>query len=246
MGNSPVIIDLKDVCYAYQGVDNVLSDINFSLHPGEKVGLIGGNGSGKSTFLHLIIGILRVQSGEMTIFGEKVHTERDFFRVRQRVGLLFQNSDDQLFSPTVLEDVAFGLLNLGKKPEEACEIARQTLTDLNLIGFEDRVTHTLSGGEKKLVAMATILAMQPEILLLDEPTSGLDETTKNRLTEILSNLAISYIIVSHEYEFLIGNTATIYGMKNGVLKYHGESSSLHSHYHSHPAGEFSHQHANGR
>ena len=238
-----MIIELKDICYAYHRVHDALNHINFSLHPGERVGLIGGNGSGKSTFLHVIIGILRAQSGEMTIFGEKVQSERDFFRVRQRIGLLFQNSDDQLFSPTVLEDIAFGPLNLGKKPGEAREIARQTLLDLNLTGFEDRVTHTLSGGEKKLVALATILAMQPEVLLLDEPTSGLDDNTKNRLTEILGNLAISYIIVSHEYEFLIDNTTTIYGMKNGVLNYHGESASLHSHYHSHPAGEFSHQHS---
>ena len=243
MGNGPLIMDLKDICYAYHGVDDVLSHVNFSLHADERMGLIGGNGSGKSTFLHIIIGILRAHSGEMTIFGERVRTEQDFFRVRQRGGLLFQNSDDQLFSPTVLEDVAFGPLNLGKEPEEACEIARQTLTDLHLSGFEDRVTHTLSGGEKKLVALATILAMQPEILLLDEPTSGLDESTKNRLTEILGSLAISYIIVSHEYEFLISNTDTIYGMKNGILKYHGDSSSLHSHYHSHPAGEVSHQHS---
>ncbi len=244
MGNGSLIIDLKDICFAYHNSGNVLSHVNFSLHAGEKMGLIGGNGSGKSTFLHVIIGILRANSGKMTIFGENVQTEKDFFRVRKRIGLLFQNSDDQLFSPTVLEDVAFGPLNLGKRPEEACEIARQTLNDLNLGGFENRVTHTLSGGEKKLVALATILAMQPEILLLDEPTSGLDEITKNRLTEILSSLSISYIIVSHEYEFLITNTDMIYGMKNGILKYHGDSSSLHSHYHSHPAGETSHQHSN--
>ncbi|MBC8248009.1 MAG: ABC transporter ATP-binding protein, partial [Deltaproteobacteria bacterium] len=123
MGNNPVIINLENICYAYHGIDDVLSQVNFSLHAGEKVGLIGGNGSGKSTFLHIIIGILQASGGEITMFGQKVRSEKDFFRVRRRVGLLFQNSDDQLFSPTVLEDVAFGLLNLGKKPGEACEIA---------------------------------------------------------------------------------------------------------------------------
>ncbi|MBU2647054.1 energy-coupling factor ABC transporter ATP-binding protein [bacterium] len=243
MGVEPVIINMEDICYAYPGGGEILNHIHFSLQAGEKVGLIGGNGSGKTTLLHIIIGILQANSGKLTVFDEAVRSEKDFFRVRQRVGLLFQNSDDQLFSPTVLEDVAFGLLNQGKKPSDACDIARQTLRDLNLGGFEDRVTHTLSGGEKKLVALATILTMQPEILLLDEPTSGLDEATKNRLTEILQGLAISYIIVSHEYDFLIANTDTIYGMKAGILTYHGDSAYLHSHYHSHPAGKLPHQHS---
>jgi cobalt/nickel transport system ATP-binding protein len=243
MGSGSIVINLEDVCYAYPGVDSGLDRVNFTLHAGERVGLVGGNGSGKTTFLHIIIGILKAQAGKLSIMGEIVSSEKDFFKVRQQVGLLFQNSDDQLFSPTVIEDVAFGPLNLGKKPDEACEIARQTLKDLNLTGFEDRVTYTLSGGEKKLVALATILAMKPDILLLDEPTSGLDEKTKDRLSEILGELDVTYIIVSHEYDFLAANTDTIYAMKEGGLAYRGKSAFMHNHYHIHPAGEIPHQHS---
>ena len=122
--------------------------------------------------------------------------------VRQKVGLLFQNADDQLFCPTVIEDVAFGPLNQGKKPEEAVRIARETMDRLGLNGFEDRVTYKLSGGEKKLVSLATVLAMQPQVLLLDEPTAGLDEKTKERLVHILKNLEITFMVVSHENHFL--------------------------------------------
>ncbi len=118
------------------------------------------------------------------------------------MGLLFQNADDQLFCPTVLEDVAFGPLNQGKPPAEAIGIARETMARLGLQGFEERVTYKLSGGEKKLVSLATVLAMQPQLLLLDEPTSGLDENTKHRLMHILQDLDIAYMIVSHEQDFL--------------------------------------------
>ena len=148
------------------------------------------------------MGLLRPQAGSIVIFGQEVKKEKDFIDVRQKVGLLFQNADDQLFCPTVLEDVAFGPLNLGKTPAEAIQIARETMAGLGLAGFEDRVTYKLSGGEKKLVSLATVLAMQPQLLLLDEPTTGLDETTRHRLIHILQNLDISYLIVSHEHEFL--------------------------------------------
>jgi len=246
MGISPVIINLNNISYTYAGSGEGLQNISFSLHSGEKVGLIGGNGSGKTTFLHIIVGILRAGSGDLTVLDKPVIKEKDFLQVRKHVGLLFQNSDDQLFSPTVIEDVAFGPLNLGKKPDEACEIARQTLKDLNLQGFEDRITHTLSGGEKKLVALATILAMKPDVLLLDEPTSGLDEKTRQRLSEILHELAISYIIVSHEYDFLASNTDLIYAMKDGALTYRGKSAFMHNHYHIHPAGEIPHEHTHSK
>ncbi|MCP4750899.1 MAG: ABC transporter ATP-binding protein [Proteobacteria bacterium] len=243
MGEDSIIIRLEDVCFSYPGGARVLERLNFELKTGEKAGLIGDNGSGKTTLLHIIIGILKAEAGTIRLFGESVRSEKDFYRVRQQVGFLFQNSDDQLFCPTVLEDIAFGPLNLGKSTEEARQIALKTLADLNLQGFENRITHQLSGGEKKLVALATILAMQPKVLLLDEPTSGLDESTKKRLADILGGLKISYIMVSHEYDFLIRNTGSIYGIKNGLVNYHGKSSTLHSHYHSHSAGALPHRHA---
>jgi cobalt/nickel transport system ATP-binding protein len=148
------------------------------------------------------MGLLRPQAGSIIILGQEIRQPRDFLEVRQKVGLLFQHADDQLFCPTVLEDVAFGPLNQGKTPAEATAIARETMDKLGLAGFEDRVTYKLSGGEKKLVSLATVLAMHPQVLLLDEPTTGLDETTRHRLIHILQDLDISYLIVSHEHEFL--------------------------------------------
>ncbi len=200
--NAP-LIELNGITFGYPGASRpVFQDFNFQLLPGNHVGLTGPNGCGKTTMLHLIMGLLRPQAGRIVIFGEEVSKESDFVRVRQQVGLLFQNPDDQLFCPTVMEDVAFGPLNQGKSPAEAVRIARETMAKLGLAGFEDRVTHRLSGGEKKLVALATVLAMQPRLLLLDEPTTGLDEATRHRLIHILQDLDIAYMIVSHEPEFL--------------------------------------------
>ncbi len=197
------LIEIHNLNFTYPGAPQpVFEDFNFQLLPGKQLGLVGPNGSGKTTLLHLIMGLLRPQTGRIIILGQEVRKEKDFIDVRQKVGLLFQNADDQLFCPTVLEDVAFGPLNQGKIPAEAIQIARETMERLGLSGFEDRVTYKLSGGEKKLVSLATVLAMQPQLLLLDEPTTGLDETTRHRLIHILQNLDISYLIVSHEHEFL--------------------------------------------
>ncbi len=197
------LIELRDITFAYPGSSPpVFQDFNFQLLPGKHIGLIGPNGCGKTTLLHLIMGLLRPQAGRIFILGQEIGKEKDFVWVRQKVGLLFQNADDQLFCPTVLEDVAFGPLNLGKPPAEAIQIARETMARLGLQGFEDRVTYKLSGGEKKLVSLATVLAMQPQLLLLDEPTAGLDELTRHRLIHILQDLDIAYMIVSHEPDFL--------------------------------------------
>jgi cobalt/nickel transport system ATP-binding protein len=200
---SEPLIELQNITFTYPGAPQpVFQDFHYQLLPGEHIGLIGPNGCGKTTLLHLIIGLLRPQTGSIVIFGREVKKEKDFVGVRQKVGLLFQNADDQLFCPTVLEDVAFGPLNQGKPPAEAIQIARETMARLGLTGFEDRVTYKLSGGEKKLVSLATVLAMEPQLLLLDEPTTGLDETTKHRLIHILQSLDIAYMIVSHENDFL--------------------------------------------
>jgi len=200
--NDP-LISLQNITFTYPGAPQpVFQDFHYQLLPGQHIGLIGPNGSGKTTLLHLIMGLLRPQAGSIVILGQEVKKEQDFVAVRQKVGLLFQNADDQLFCPTVLEDVAFGPLNQGKTPAEAVQIALETMAGLGLHGFEDRVTYKLSGGEKKLVSLATVLAMEPQLLLLDEPTSGLDENTKHRLIHILEGLDIAYMIVSHERDFL--------------------------------------------
>jgi len=236
-----VVINLIDLSFGYPGRPPILDKLNLRFHRGDRVGLVGPNGSGKTTLLHVIMGLLKPKSGTIEIFGRRVEREKEFRSVRKRIGLLFQDADDQLFNPTVLEDVAFGPLNLGKSKAEAREISRRTLGLLGLEDFEDRITHKLSGGEKKLVSLATILAMEPEILLLDEPSNGLDEATKVRLAGILSGLDLSYIVVSHEVEFLTETTNIIYAMENGRILV-DEELHLHLHRHAHTLGRYPHKH----
>ncbi len=238
---SPVILNLSKIRYGYPGGPLVLNDLDFHLHVGDRIGLVAPNGSGKTTLFHIIMGLLRPLSGAVEVFGESRETEADFIEVRRRIGLLFQDADDQLFSPTVLEDVAFGPLNLGKSREEAVTVARNTLDFLGLNGFENRVTYKLSGGEKRLVSLATVLAMEPEVLLLDEPSTGLDSSTKDKLIDILNGLALSFVLISHEFDFLSKTTGHIYTMDSGRIRFDQELD-IHTHEHAHLMGKQPHRH----
>jgi cobalt/nickel transport system ATP-binding protein len=242
MTNGQPIIDLKQVSFRYPGGPAVLQNLDFTLYPGERIGIMAPNGSGKTTLFHLIMGLIKPLGGQVTVFGKTRREEQDFVEVRRRIGLLFQDADDQLFSPTVLEDVAFGPLNLGKTKAEAAAIARRTLDVLGLSGFEDRITFKLSGGEKRLVSLAAVLAMEPEALLLDEPMNGLDSRTRARLLEILRGLDIAYILISHELEFLAAATDVIYTMEAGRIHIEKELH-IHEHVHAHPLGAQPHKHS---
>jgi len=196
------LLRLDGLCFSYVADCPVLDGASFQLDRGERVALAGPNGAGKTTLFHLMVGLLKPSGGTIAAFGAVRRTEKEFREVRARAGILFQDSDDQLFCPTVAEDVAFGPLNLGKRPAEARAIVAETLDLLGLTGFETRITHTLSGGQKRLVALATVLAMRPDVLLLDEPTNGLDEATESRLTEILLGLPQAMVVISHDTAFL--------------------------------------------
>jgi len=198
----PVIIRLEDVAFAYEPARAVLTGCHLTIRQGERVGLIGPTGGGKTTLLHLIVGLLRPTSGRIEIFGKPRTKEADFLEVRRRVGLLFQDADDQLLFPTVAEDVAFGPLNLGKPKQEVLRVVRETLAELGLTGYENKITYRLSGGEKRLAALAGLLAMQPEVLLLDEPFAGLDEQTAHRVIHILDQLPQTLLLVSHHRDWL--------------------------------------------
>jgi cobalt/nickel transport system ATP-binding protein len=195
--NDPLVL-LEGVHFAYAPNRIVLSGCDLCLRRPDRIGLTGPNGSGKTTLLELIVGLLRPTAGRVEVFGESRVRERDFHEVRRRIGFLFQDSDNQLFCPTVAEDVAFGPLNLGKPREEVRLIVARTLEALGLDGYGDRITYQLSGGEKRLVALAAVLAMQPEVLLLDEPTSGLDGEATKRVVDILASLPQAMVIVSHD------------------------------------------------
>ena len=228
--DSPLIC-LKEICFSYPGRGLILDHVNLTIRRGERIGLVGPNGSGKTTLFHIIMGLLKPTSGTVEFFGKPVATDKEFREIYKKVGLLFQDADDQLFSPTVLEDVAFGPLNLGKPKGEAKAIARNTLDTLGIRDFEERITHKLSGGEKRLVALATVLAMEPEVLLLDEPSTGLDEKTKTVLIEVLNRLDLSYILISHESEFMSKITDVMFLMENGRIR---TDVDLHQYTHSHP------------
>ena len=212
------VIKIADLSFAYSSRDYVFKKFNFNFLKGERIGLVGSNGSGKTTLFHLIMGLLHPSEGKIEIFGKERKAENDFVEVREKIGLVFQDPDDQLFSPTVAEDIAFGPLNLRKNHQEIKKILKETLETLGLAGFEDRITYNLSYGEKRLVSLATVWAMQPELLLLDEPTIWLDEETIEKIVQILNRSPhLSYIIISHDKKFLEETTNCIYLMENGKI-----------------------------
>ena len=177
----------------------------------------------------------------MRFHGRALHNEKDFYVLRCAVGFVLQHAEDQLFFPTVLEDVAFGPLNLGLTPEAARARALETLERLGLAGFEQRLTHRLSGGEKKLVSLATVLAMKPEALLLDEPTNGLDNAARERIIQILQTLDTARITISHDWDFLERTSSQYLTIDNGRLDTCAPSLA-HAHLHAHPLGNRPHDH----
>ncbi len=242
MTSTPALLELEQISFTYPGARHpVLENIDFSLREGQKIGLIGTNGSGKTTLFHIIMGLLTPTAGRLFFQGRELQQKRDFLALRRTIGLLFQDADDQLFSPTVIEDVAFGPLNLGATPGEARRRAEKTLSELGLTHLKERITHQLSGGEKKLVSLATILVMEPRALLLDEPTNNLDAETRTRLIEILEGLDLAYILISHDWDFLAHTSREIFAIDKGHLL-RSENIYFHNHRHFHPCGDIPHKH----
>ncbi len=232
------LLDLSGISIRRSG-RLVLDRVDLQLETGDRLALAGANGAGKTTLLRTIVGLETPEAGEIIAFGRHRHDEDDFRDLRLRVGFLFQDSDDQLFAPTVIEDVAFGPLNLGFTPTQAIERAQAVLADLDLQPLERRVTHHLSGGEKRLVALAGVLAMDPDVLLLDEPTNALDEAHLARLTTILAELPVAMILVSHDAHFLATLSTRAVLLENGRLMpaVAHRHQHQHDHVHFHPVEE---------
>jgi cobalt/nickel transport system ATP-binding protein len=201
-------LEAVDVRYTYPNGHDALREVSIAIEQGDKVALVGPNGAGKSTLLLMANGLLRPTAGELRLFGEPFRYDRRRLRdLRRRVGLVLQNSDAQLFAPTVYQDVAFGPLNLGLPEEEIRLAVTQALAAVGLQGFESRPPHHLSGGEKKAVAIAGILAMQPEVLVFDEPTSALDPASALGVMELLDEMNASgttIVISTHDVELAYG------------------------------------------
>lgn len=176
----------------------VLQDLALDLAPGQRMGLIGANGAGKTTLLRLIVGLDRPATGAICHQGQPCRNEADFRRHRPQIGYLFQDPDDQLFSPTVREDVAFGPLNQGLGQAAAFARADAQLAAFGLAALAERPVHRLSGGEKRLVCLAGLFAMHPQLLLLDEPSNGLDDSARARMIAQLQGFGGAMIIASHD------------------------------------------------
>jgi len=195
------VIRISNLSYSYPDGQEALKGVSLDIRRGESVAIIGRNGAGKSTLLLHLNGILRSDNGAVRVLGQTVN-EENLKRVRRQVGLVFQNPDDQLFSPTVFDDVAFGPINMGLSEAEVRQAVDKALIMVGMSGYEKRSSHHLSLGEKKRVSIATVLAMSPEILVLDEPTSNLDPGGKWSLIGLLKGLPLTRIVVSHDLELV--------------------------------------------
>ena len=194
------LITVENLSFCYPDGQQALTDVNLTIYQGGSVALIGPNGAGKSTLLFHFNGILR-SNGRVKLLGRPLN-EHNLRWARSKVGLVFQNPDDQLFSPTVFDDVAFGPINMGYSEDKVHRAVTRALDLVGMSGYEKRSPHHLSVGEKKRIAIATVLSMSPEILIIDEPTSNLDPRGKWSLIDVLKRLPGTKIIVSHDLELV--------------------------------------------
>lgn len=215
------IIQTENMCFTYPDGTSALHNINIAIEEGERVAIVGSNGAGKSTLFAHFNGINQPTSGLIKIDGKPaVYEKKELLQIRQKVGIVFQNPDDQLFAPTVVEDVAFGPMNLGLSEEEVDERVEEALEMVGMSGLEKKAPHHLSGGQKKRVAIAGILAMRPEIMVLDEPTTGLDPKGVEQIMEILYKLShedMSIIIASHDVEMVTQFADKIFVLHEGQI-----------------------------
>ncbi|MCA9936032.1 MAG: ABC transporter ATP-binding protein [Ardenticatenaceae bacterium] len=190
-------LQVKDLHFAYPDGHEALHGVSLHVAPGEKVALVGPNGAGKSTLMLHLNGILSGGGGEVRVAGLKVE-KQNLPLIRSKVGLVFQNPDDQLFSPTVFDDVAFGPLHMGLPEAEVRERVMRALAHVGMSGFEERLSHHLSIGQKKRISIATVLSMDPEILVLDEPSAGLDPRARRSLISLLRDLPLTMLVSTHD------------------------------------------------
>ena len=194
-----LLLHVERLHHRYPDGNEALRGVDFELRAGERVAIVGPNGAGKSTLLRHLVGLLEPGSGAIYVDGLKV-CPRNYAQIRRRIGYVFQDPNDQLFCPTVLEDVAFGPLHLGMPVEQVVGRVRTALARVGLTGFEQRVPQHLSAGEKRLVALATVLSYEPQILVLDEPSASLDPRNRRRLIHLLLELGGTQLIATHDLD----------------------------------------------
>ena len=216
------IIEVENLCYTYDGNDErALDGMNLKIRRGRKVAFLGGNGSGKSTFFLCLNGIRRPDDGRILIDGTPVkYTRKGLLDLRRKVGIVFQEPDDQLFSASVYQEISFGLMNLGVDEAEAEREVERVIEELGITPFQDRPAHALSGGQKKLVAIADILVMHPEVMILDEPTAALDSKHTRIVQDIIGKLTesgITVLMATHDMDYAYGWADEIVLMHEGKV-----------------------------
>jgi cobalt/nickel transport system ATP-binding protein len=218
----PPALAIRELHAAYLGRPPTLRGVNLVMEEGERVGIIGLNGSGKTTLLRAVCGLLKPTSGSVAISGAPVVTGA----FRPEVGLVFQNPDDQLFAPTVRDDVAFGPLNLGLSPEEIEARVQAALTAVGTLHLANRVPHHLSGGEKRMVAIAGVLAMQPRMVIYDEPEASLDSRARRRLINLLLAARETLLIATHDLELVLEVCSRVVLLDTGRIVAEGTPAAL--------------------
>ncbi len=224
------VLEIENLSFRYgnpreRAQNEVLKSVNLYVKEEESVGLIGANGVGKSTLLKLLTGLLEMQSGRIRIAGLEMKKEH-LAKIRAEIGYVFQDSDSQLFMSTVYEDVAFAPRNYGKSEEEVNRLAMQALGQVCMEGQKDRQIYRLSGGEKKLAAVATVLAMEAKLMLLDEPSVALDPKNRRNLIRVLNGLPGAKMIASHDLDFVYDTCQRVVVLYKGEIAADGDAEEI--------------------
>ncbi|MCR2032200.1 energy-coupling factor ABC transporter ATP-binding protein [Anaerofustis stercorihominis] len=214
------MISIKDLNIKYPDGTNALNNLNLDISDNENIGLLGANGAGKSTLFLSMLGVIPIADGSITIDDSEVN-KNNIDKIRREVGLIFQNPDDQLFSSTVYDDVAFALNNLNMNKYDVKNIVYDILNKLGIYHLKDKAVYKLSGGEKRSACIASILVQNPNIILFDEPTSYLDRKSKRKLIEIINSINSTKLIASHDFDLIKETCTRIVILKNGSVYYNG-------------------------
>lgn len=218
------MIRFENVSYAYPGEKPILKELSFTISEGEQVGLIGANGAGKSTLMKAALGLITCE-GKISIDGVEVKRE-NLAKIRKSLGYVLQDSDNQMFMPTVIEDMIFGPVNYGMSREEAEKAADKVLDDMEMSYLKYRHNHKISGGEKRMAAIATILAMNPKVMLMDEPSTALDPQNRRMLINTLNSLPVTKIIATHDLDMVLETCDRVILLHHGKLAADGPAEEI--------------------
>ena len=218
------MLEFRNVSFSYEPGTPVIDDLSFHIRKGETVGLIGANGAGKSTIMKLMLGLLPAQ-GEILVDGMPV-TKQNLPPIRQKIGFVLQDSDNQMFMPTVYEDMIFGPRNYGLSREEADARVDRVLRELGLENLKHRYNHKISGGEKRMAAIATILAMEPEMIVMDEPSTALDPVNRRRVISTINSRKETKLIASHDLDMILDTCQRVILLNHGRIVADGEAETI--------------------